>query len=67
MQSDYLSYPHRCRHCEYADELKNYTKPASQPISARKRDSLSKEVESRNAMPAHSLRSEQYESKRILR
>lgn len=24
MQSDYLSYPHRCRHCEYANELKNY-------------------------------------------
>ena len=24
METDYLSYPHRCRNCEYADEFKNY-------------------------------------------
>ena len=24
METDYLSYPHRCRNCEYANELKNY-------------------------------------------
>lgn len=24
METDYLSYPHRCRNCEYANEFKNY-------------------------------------------